>query len=107
MVADRFEVVPDGILPANVEGAEPGLVSRRGARDTINVSVGLTGVSLGAINGILEEDLFDPRAAREGSPLVVGAGDCEIARELNLSNILNCGVEVLGGAIRIDVDEQV
>jgi len=37
----------------------------------------------------------------------VGAGDGEVTRELDLSNILNSCVEVLGGATSIDVGEEV
>jgi len=37
----------------------------------------------------------------------VDAGDSKVTRELNLSNILDSGVEVLGGAINIDVGEEV
>jgi hypothetical protein len=37
----------------------------------------------------------------------VDAGDGEVSRELNCSNVLNVGVQVLGGAVSIDVGEQV
>ena len=107
MTADQLEVVLDGALARSGVGTEPGLVSGCAARDTRNVRVGIIGVYLGAINGVLEEDTVNPRAALEGGPFVVDAGNGEVTGELNLGNILNCGVEVLGGAIRIDVDEQV
>lgn len=35
------------------------------------------------------------------------AGDSEITGELNLSGILNGGEEVPGGAVRVNVDEEV
>ena len=35
------------------------------------------------------------------------AGDSEVTRELDLSNILNSSVEILGGATGIDVSEEV
>ena len=35
------------------------------------------------------------------------AGDSEVTKELDLSNILNSGIEVLGGATSIDVGEEV
>ena len=55
MTADRPEVSQYGILLTNVIGTEPGLVSGSAARQMINVIVGVTGVSLGAGGGTLEE----------------------------------------------------
>ena len=37
----------------------------------------------------------------------MNAGDGEVTGELDLSNILNSGIEVLGGATSIDVGEEV
>ena len=37
----------------------------------------------------------------------MGAGDSEVTGELDLCNILNSGVEVLGGATGVDVGEEV
>jgi len=101
------EVVFDG-GPARISvGAEPGPVSARVARHTLSVRVGFAGEGLGTFDGVFEEHPFDPSAAREGSPLIVDAGDSEVAKELDLCNILNGGAEVLEGAIGINVSEQV
>jgi hypothetical protein len=37
----------------------------------------------------------------------VDAGDSEVTRELNLRRILDSGPEVLGGAVSIDIGEEV
>ena len=107
MAVDLPEVVFD-IGPAkNTVGAEPGLVSVRVARHILNVRVGFAGVGLSTFDSVVEEHLFEPFAVREGSPLIVDAGDSEVARELDTRNILNSGAEVLGDAVGIDVSEQV
>jgi len=98
------EVVLDSLLAIISVGAEPGLVSGRGFRDTLDIGVGLAGVGLGTIDGVLEEYLFEPFA---GNNLIIAdAGDSEVAGELNRCNILNSGVEALGGAVSIDISEQ-
>ena len=104
--ADQPEVGLHGALAGIGVGTEPGFVSVRVARDTKKVRVGLVGGVLGITSGGFYEDLLGIRAARVRFPLVVGAGDSKVTRELNPSNFLNSGVEVLGGAIRIDVGEQ-
>ena len=106
MAVDIPEVGFD-ICPANsTVGSEPGLVSGRAARHTLDVSIGITGVGLGTINGVVKERPLEPFAARERSPLIADTRDSEVARELNICNILNIGVEVLGGTVSIDVSEQ-
>ena len=107
MAVDQLEVVLDGVLARSSVGTEPDLVSVRTARDTLKVRVGLAGVGLCAISGDVKLQLSDRRAEDERSPLVVGAGDGEFTRELELGNILNGGVEVLGCTVSIDVGEQV
>jgi len=37
----------------------------------------------------------------------VDAGDIEVTREFDLNNVLNSGIEVLGGATSIDVGEEI
>ena len=61
---------------------------------------------LGVTSRSLSEHLLNIQAACEVFPLVMDAGDSEVSRELNPSNILNSGVEIPGGAIGIDVGEQ-
>ena len=107
VAADLPEVVFDSGPASITIGAEPGLVSARVGRHTLNVRVGCVGVGLGTFDSVVEEHLFEPFAVREGSPLIVDAGDSEVARELNICNILNSGAEVLGDAVGIDVSEQV
>lgn len=107
VTVNQPEVVLDSVLASIGVGAEPGLVSGRGSRDTLNIRVGFAGVYLGTINGVFEEDLLEPSAVIEGSPLIADAGNSEVARERNLCDILDSGVEVLGSAVSIDISEQV
>ena len=106
VAADLPEVGFDNGPANNIIGAEPGPVSVRVARHTLNVRVGFTGIGLGTINGIVKEHPLEPFAAREGRPLIVDAGDSEVARELNLCNTRNSSVEVLGSPVSIHVSEQ-
>ena len=48
---DQLEVVLDGALARRGVSSEPGLVSVRAARDSLNVRVSLAGVGLGASSG--------------------------------------------------------
>ena len=105
--ADLPEVVPDDVLAMLCVGAEPGSVSRSATRDTPEVRVGATGVCLGVSSGSDELRLLVGRTAIVGSPLVVDTGDDEVTRELDISNVLNGGVETLRGAVCVDVDEVV
>ena len=100
-------MVLNGVLAMLGVGTEPSSVSRRAARDTPEVRIGATSVCLGIGSGGDELCLLASRAAVVGSSLVVGTGDGEVTREFDLSNILNGGVEALGGAICADVDEEV
>ena len=104
---DQPEVLLDGALARVSVGTEPGVVSERVPRDALNVIVRVAGVFLGVTSRGHGEHPLGIRAACEGFPLVVDAGDGEVARELNPSNILNSGAEVLGGTVGIDVGEQV
>ena len=106
MTVDQAEVALDGALASSGVGAEPGLVSVRAARDTSKVRVGLAGVCLSTRGGGADLRLSGRRAADE-SPLVADAGDGEVTRELDLNDVLNSGVEVLGGTVSIDVGELV
>jgi len=107
VTVDQAEVALDGALASSGVGAEPGLVSVRAARNTSKIRVGPAGVGLGARGGGADLRLSGRRAADETSPLVVDAGDGEVTRELDLNDVLNSGVEVLGGAVSIDVGELV
>jgi len=97
-----FDVDP----PNRTVGAEPGPVPTRVARHTPNVRVGVAGVGPCTVNSVVEEHPLEPRAAREGSTLIVDAGDSEVAGELNFRNTFNGGVKFLGGDVSIDVSEQ-
>ena len=105
MAVDQPVVVLDSALTSGGVGTEPGLVSVRAARDTHKIRVGPTGVGLGAGSGGDELGLSDGRAADVRGPLVVVAGDGEFTGELDLGDILNGGVKILGGTVSIDVGE--
>ena len=107
MAADQLEVVLDDVLASRNVGTEPGGVSRRAAIDTRNVSVGVVGIGLGVRSGSVKYRLPVRRATDETDPLVVDAGDSKGTREVNLSDILNGGIDDLEGAVGIDVGEQV
>ena len=102
--ADQLEVVLDGVLASCNVGTEPGVVSRGAAIDSLNVSVGVVGIGLGVRGGGVEHHLLVRRATEE-NPLVVDARDGKSTREVNLSSILNGGMEMLEGAVGIDVGE--
>ena len=104
---DQPELLLDGALARVSVGTEPGVVSDRVPPNALNVIVRLAGVFLGVTTRGHAEYLLDIRATRVGFPLTVDARDGEVARELNSSNILNSGAEVLGGTVGIDVGEQV
>jgi len=105
--ADQLEVVLYGALAVIAVGAEPPSVSGGAARDIRNVGVGFVSIVLGTINGSIDLRLLVGRAAVEAGPFVVGAGDSEVTREFDLRSPLNNGVEMLGGTISVDVDEEV
>ena len=107
VAVDQPEVLLNDVLASYNVGAEPGSVSRRAGRDTRNVSVGVSGISLGVRSGSSELGLPGRRAADEANSLVVDTGDGKVARDVDLSSVLNGGIDVLDGAINIDVGEQV
>ena len=87
-------------------GTEPGSVSGLAAGETHQVGVGIGSIVLGVGGGGVELRLPGRRATNEGGPLFVGTGDGEATREFNLG-VPNFGEQVLGGAIGIDVGEEV
>ena len=103
---------PEGFLDDDlaIKGVftEPGNVSARGMLivDIIKEFEGFPGKDLGTHGGDEDIKFLFRRAVFGESPLVVDAGDSEVTREGNLSNILNSGVEVFGGAINIDIGEE-
>ena len=97
----------DDALISRAVGTEPGGISRPAARDRIKVRVGVDGIGLGGASGGVDLGLHGQRAPIEESPLGVGASDSEVARQPNASRILDFGKEVLGGAIGIDIGEEV
>ena len=64
-------------------------------------------MNLGGRSGSSKPCLPGRRAADETNPLLVNAGYGKGTGEVNLSSILNGGIDVLEGAIGIDVGEQV
>ena len=107
MATNQPEVVLDDVLASSGVGTEPLGVSGRGGRDTLKVRVGVAGIGLGVRNGGADLRLLVRRAVVIGSPLAAETRDGKGTREPNLSNILNGGIEVLEGAISIDIGEQV
>jgi len=104
--ADPLKVFLDGTPAVVIVGTKPPGVSRGAARDILNVGVGFVGKSLGVISGGVDLRLLVGRAAIEASSFVVDAGDGEVTREFDLRGPLNNGVEMLGGTIGVDVDEE-
>ena len=110
MAADRLEDGLDGVLVICIGCTEPGIIPPRAAhalRHTQKVRVRLAGIVLGIGSGVVNRSLPVRHAAVVVSPFVVDAGDSEGTGEVDLSNGLNCGVQVFGRAICIDVGEQV
>ena len=105
--ANQPEVILDSALARSGVGTKPGVVSVRAARDTLDVSVGRVSVILGIRSGGVDLCLSGRRATDVGSPLVLDVENGEVTGELDHSNVLGGGVEVLGGAISIDVGEKV
>ena len=97
----------DSALPMTDGYTKPRSVSGTALRGIHKVGEGFTGICLSTSSGNPELELHLRRAADGGEPPFVGTGDSKVAREVHLSNILNCGVEVVGGAISIDVGEEV
>ena len=97
----------DGALARTGVYTKPRSVSGPAARDIQKVREGITGICLSMSSGGPDLHLHLRRTADGNEPPVVGTGDSEVARELDLGDILNCGVEVVGGAISIDVGEEV
>ena len=105
--ANQPEVILDGILARSGVGTKPGGVSGCAMRDTLDVSVGRVSVVLSISGGGVDQRLSWQRAIDVGSPLVLDVENGEVAGELDHSNVLGGGVEVLGVAISIDVGEKV
>ena len=105
--ADQPEVLPDDILARIKEGTEPSGVARPAGRDTRKVRVAVIGISLGVRRGTYDQRLPGRSAVDVANPLVVDTGDGEATGEVNLSSVLNGGIDILDGAINIDVGEQV
>jgi len=106
MAGHCLVVVLDSALPSRVVGTEPASVPGRTARDTRNVSEGFGSIGLGTSSRGVELRLLGGRTAVEAGPLDKGAGNCEGAGEVHLSNIPDSSVEVPGGAVGINVGEE-
>ena len=97
----------DGARVRRGVGTEPGSVSGRVTCETYHVGVGIGRIVLGVGGGGVELRLHGRRTTVEGGPLFVGAGDDEATREFNLGSVPNGSEQVLGGAVGIDVGEEV
>lgn len=98
-------MILDDILVFSVGCTKPGNVSGRVARETLKIRVGIVGILLGAGDDCADLQLPGERAADELGPLVVDAGDSKVTREFECGESLYSGIEVLGGAITIEVGE--
>jgi hypothetical protein len=98
-------MIHDSALAMTNGYTKPRSVSGTAVRGIHKVREGFTGICLSTSSGSPELELHLRRAADGGEPPVVGTGDSEVARKVHLSNVLNCGVEVVGGAIGVDVGE--
>ena len=107
VTTDQPEVALDGVLTRRVVRTEPGGVSRLAAQDAAEVRIGVDDIGLGGASGRVDLGLHGWRAAIEGSPLAVGANDSEVSRQPNAGGILDICEEVLGGAVGIDIGEEV
>jgi len=105
--ADQLKVALDRVLARSDVGTEPGIVSGRAVHEILDVSVSGGGIGLGAGGSGVDLRLSGRRAVDEEGPLVVNAGGGEVTRESKLSSILNSSKQVLGGAISIDIGEEV
>ena len=103
-------MIHEELLANKTEPAEPGAISGRPSPEKLEVIVGVDSIDLGTEGGHSENLCLVRRAAYERGhipPVVDLPGDGEVARELNLSDIINGRVEVLEGAISIDVREKI
>ena len=100
-------VLDDG-LEERAGVTEPGSESGFGTRDSDHVREGVGSIVLSVGGGGVELRLLSCRAVGKEGPLVVDTGgDSEVTRDVNLGSIPDGGEEVLGGAIGIDVGEEV
>lgn len=98
-----------GLLDGNVVGAEPALIFGTGSSDILNVIESPGGIRLGRLSGTDKPLLLVGRAVFESSLRgpTVGPGDCEVAGDLDVGNILNICMKTPGGPISIDVNEKI
>jgi len=104
--AHQLVVVLNSAHASRVVGTEPASVPGRTARDARNVREGARGITLGTRSRGVELRLLGGRAAVEAGPLVEGTGNSEGAGEVHRNNIPNSGVEVLDGAVGVDVGKE-
>ena len=106
MVGHLLVVVLNSVLPGRVVCTKPASIAGRPARDARNVREGIGGKVLGIGSSGVELRLLGGRTTVEAGPLGEGAGNCEGAGQLHLSDIPNSSVEVLDGTVGIDVGEE-
>ena len=96
-----------GTVAFSAPATEPIHVSLCAPWGALNVIVGLGDNTLGFQSGLLKDfPLAGPAMNVGGSLFGGGTGDREITREPDICDTLNSGVEVLGGAISINVGEE-
>ena len=96
----------DGSKVSLVTSTEPVLVEGPAGTIGAEVSVGIGDIPPGSINGLKDVSLLAGRAATE-SELFLVIGCSEITGELDVGNILNIWMEVLGDATGIDVGGEI
>ena len=107
-VPDLLKALLDDFLASKIVGTEPHHISSRAGRGTLDESSGIGGIFLGFYIGSTNLDLLLGRALSVASSLPVDTpGGGEITRKLDIGNIPNRGVQVLGGAIGIDTSKVV
>lgn len=108
LIPDFLEETQNDRLAGGIEWAEPGLESVRAFRESLDVIVGRIDDILGCISGSKNIIPLARIAECECSPLVMDMpGDGELTKELDLSDTVDSGIQVLEGAISIDVSEEI
>ena len=103
--ADPPEVAEGGVLASCSVGTEPGGVSTLAGRETYKIRGGTSSIGLGVLNGDPQQRLPGRCTTDETDPLVVDVGDSKGTGEVNLSSIVNGGIDVFEGAVGIDIGE--
>lgn len=101
-----LEDIQGGHLAAGVVATEPCRISGRVVSEKSQVIEGSSGETLGYLDGVHNHIVLIVVAAMKEGPLSVdlpGDRDWGITGKLDLGSVFNGGVQVLGGAISVDV----